>query len=127
MRKWMFSLLVVLPVWAVGQTSGQVETEISIPSVVSAPSSSVDLLQKSTKDASPFAVPSSKKPPKIPAAPTLDMPLPVGGSSATVQAVVAPARTGKTTRTKRTKGSKVPSVTTVVSTAPVAEQAVPPE
>ena len=102
MYKWTAVVLLVssLNVW--GQTPAT-DPSIQVPSVVVAPSSSVDLLKEATKNNSPLAFPSSKKPPRIPrskkvstttatvsAANTLDMPLTVGGATTTVQAVVVP-------------------------------------
>ena len=93
--------------WA--QTA-QPAPDIKVPTAVSAPASSVDLLKQAVKTQSPFASPSQSKPPQVPRPPrpavttttsasstntradtTLQMPLTMGGSSTTVQTVVAPA------------------------------------
>lgn len=122
-----FLLCVPFSVW--GQ-SAAAPSSIQVPSAVAAPSSSVDLLKQATQKNSPFASPSSTKAPKVPrpktrstapvsaAANTLDMPLPVGGSTATVQtSVQTPAR-----KTRRAEAQ--PVVPTQESTRPVVQEPV---
>ena len=104
--RYLVGFLLFLPVLSWGQAAG---ADIEVPSAVAAPSSSVDLLKQATKNNSPFAAPSSKKPPRVPKVPkaavatpakpaapaasnTLDMPLTIGGSTTTVQATVAPKK-----------------------------------
>ena len=110
--RYLAALLLFLPIFGWGQA--QADTDVQVPSMVVAPSSSVDLLKQVAQNQSPFAVPTSKKPPKVPAAPkpaitsvsgsqpvvstadnTLDMPLTIGGSTTTVQAAVTPVSSKK--------------------------------
>ena len=106
------------------------EPDIQVPSVVTAPSSSVDLLKQTVKKDSPFAASSSTKAPKVPPVPpravvpstptpaaanTLDMPLPIAGSSATVQTAV----TVSVQNNRRGKKAQTAPAATVASTGPV--------
>ena len=134
MYKWTAIILFLglLPAW--GQTSAM-DPSLQVPNVVAEPVSSVDLLRQANKDNSPLAAPSSKKPPRIPrasrskkvststatapAARTLDMPLMVGGSTATVQTVVAPTPKPKA---PKTVSSKTAQVTTQPSTPDIVEK-----
>ncbi|MBP5404044.1 MAG: hypothetical protein J6Y17_03020 [Elusimicrobiaceae bacterium] len=128
--RYLAALLLLVPVFGWGQTTA---AEIEVPSAVTAPSSSVDLLKQATQQDSPFAAPASKKPPKVPRPPkpavsakpaaaskgaTLDMPLTIDGSTTTVQAAVAPAVPKKTAQ-PRQKAEPEPTVTPAPE--PVAE------
>ncbi len=127
MYKWAVVILWVGALNSWGQSS--TDPNIQVPSAVVAPASSVDLLKESAKQNSPFAAPSSKKPPRVPRAPrpkvistptapvsaanTLDMPLTVGGSTTTVQATVAPAVKPKTNKSQKAVVTTQPSTQTV--------------
>ena len=132
MYKWTAVILLVGPLSVWGQTQ---DPNIQVSNAVAAPSSSVDLLKESAKQNSPFAKPGSKKPPRVPRVPrpavtstptatssaanTLDMPLTVGGSTATVQATVTPAP-----KPKVPQPATQPQTTTAPSTGNVAAPAV---
>ncbi len=125
--RYLVVVLLLFPILSWGQSSG---ADIEVPSAVAAPSSSVDLLKQATKNNSPFAAPSAKKPPRVPKVPkaaistpakpttsatqnTLDMPLTIGGSTTTVQTTVVP----KTTPQPR-KTESIPTADTVTPTEP---------
>lgn len=137
MRKGILGILLLVGavcVWA--QRTGEIDPNIKVSAVgTTPPSSSVDLLQESARQSSPFASPSSKRkaPPKrrarttttpstttasqpaaSTAANTLDMPLTIGGENTSVQTQVAPVAPKVTPK----KGSNVSTgtVTTVAST-----------
>ncbi len=152
MHKWILGAVLLLGgslVWA--QRTGELDPNIQVSDAAAeAPSSSVDLLRQSAQKQSPFAAPASNKPPRIPRAPvktstetvavpavpaqarstapaasnnTLDMPLPLGGATTSVQTAVAPAAVPKknsTLKNGKTRPKTVSSATvsTVVSTQP---------
>ncbi|MBR2082659.1 MAG: hypothetical protein IJ876_06610 [Elusimicrobiaceae bacterium] len=133
MRKWAAFIFFLWPVYGWGQSSAELDPNIQVSTAVTSPTSSVDLLKQSAQKNSPFAAPASNKPPRIPKAPrptvpsttapaaganTLDIPLTVGGSSATVQATVVPAVTPKVSKSK----SAMPT-TSSTQTAAVTESA----
>ena len=145
MKKWVLGFLFVggtTLAWA--QATGSVDPNIKVSNVTQqAPASSVDLLQQSVQKDASVAFPSSTKAPKVPpkravktqpstttvstttatatpvtGARTLDMPLPIVGSTATVQTEVAPAKIKPAPRPTSTVSTA--TVTTQLSTDTVA-------
>ncbi len=150
MKKWVLVFLLVGgTTLASAQVTGTIDPNIKVSNATQqAPASSVDLLQQSVQKDASVAFPSSTKAPKVPpkravktqastttistttvpstpalGARTLDMPLPIAGSTATVQTEVPPTKTKPTSRPTPTVSTA--TVTTTPSTDTVA--AVPAE